>query len=60
AKKYLNYVYLGNVWDEKYESTYCPKCGNIVIIRKGYNIEIVNLDEEGRCKVCSNQILRNL
>ncbi|ABS60833.1 AmmeMemoRadiSam system radical SAM enzyme [Fervidobacterium nodosum] len=60
AKKYLNYVYLGNVWDEKYESTYCPKCGNVVIIRKGYNIEIVNLDEEGRCKVCSNQILRNL
>lgn len=58
AKKYLNYVYLGNVWDEKYESTYCPKCGNVVIIRKGYNIKITNLDDEGRCKVCSNRILK--
>lgn len=58
AKKYLNYVYLGNVWDEKYESTYCPNCGNIVIIRRGYNIKIENLDDEGRCKVCNSQILR--
>ncbi|WP_448378423.1 AmmeMemoRadiSam system radical SAM enzyme [Fervidobacterium sp.] len=58
AKKYLNYVYLGNVWDERYESTYCPKCGSLVIIRRGYDVRIVNLDEEGRCKVCSNQILK--
>jgi pyruvate formate lyase activating enzyme len=58
AKKYLNYVYLGNVWDERYESTYCPKCGSLVIIRRGYDVRIINLDEEGRCKVCNNQILK--
>ncbi|WP_448374947.1 AmmeMemoRadiSam system radical SAM enzyme [Fervidobacterium sp.] len=58
AKKYLNYVYLGNVWNEQYESTYCPKCGSLVIIRRGYDVKIANLDEEGRCKVCNNQILR--
>ncbi|MGC8902739.1 MAG: AmmeMemoRadiSam system radical SAM enzyme [Fervidobacterium sp.] len=58
AKKYLNYVYLGNVWDEKYESTYCPKCGNLAIIRRGYDVKIVNLDEEGRCKTCNNQIIK--
>uniref|UniRef100_A0A7V4KEW8 AmmeMemoRadiSam system radical SAM enzyme n=1 Tax=Fervidobacterium pennivorans TaxID=93466 RepID=A0A7V4KEW8_FERPE len=58
AKRYLNYVYLGNVWDERYESTYCPKCGSLVIIRRGYDVRIVNLDEEGRCKTCNNQILK--
>lgn len=60
ATKYLNYVYLGNVWNEKYENTYCPKCGSVAIIRSGYNIKIGNLDKEGRCKVCNNQILKNL
>jgi pyruvate formate lyase activating enzyme len=60
AKNYLNYVYLGNVWDEQYESTYCPKCGSLVIIRRGYDVKIVNLDEEGRCKTCNSQIVRRL
>ncbi|MFQ6009692.1 MAG: AmmeMemoRadiSam system radical SAM enzyme [Candidatus Aenigmatarchaeota archaeon] len=31
----LNYVYLGNVPGSKYESTYCPKCGQEVIGRYG-------------------------
>lgn len=60
AKRHLSYVYLGNVWDEKYESTYCPNCGSVVIIRKGYTIDIRNLDNEGRCTVCSNQIIEKL
>jgi len=55
AKKYLNYVYLGNVWDPMFESTYCPKCGSAVIIREGYATKIVGL-EEGKCKVCNNPI----
>jgi len=58
AKKYLNYVYLGNVWDEKYESTVCPKCGSLVIRRKGYDVDPVGLDEEGRCKKCGHQIVK--
>ncbi|MEJ5257727.1 MAG: AmmeMemoRadiSam system radical SAM enzyme [Fervidobacterium sp.] len=60
AKRYLNYVYLGNVWNEEYESTYCPKCGSLVIIRRGYDVRILNLNKEGRCKACNNQILRRL
>ena len=60
GRKYLKYVYLGNVWDSKYESTYCPNCHTTVIIREGFKTEIVNLDEEGRCKVCNNQILERL
>ncbi|GAB6189190.1 AmmeMemoRadiSam system radical SAM enzyme [Marinitoga arctica] len=56
AKNYLNYVYLGNVWDEKYESTYCPSCGELLIKRTGYNIKINNIDEKGRCKSCLKKI----
>jgi pyruvate formate lyase activating enzyme len=56
AKKHLNYVYLGNVWDEKYESTHCPKCNTLLIERNGYNIKIQNIDEKGRCKNCLKKI----
>ncbi|KLO24295.1 radical SAM protein [Marinitoga sp. 1197] len=56
ARKHLNYVYLGNVWDKSYESTYCPKCGNLIIKREGYNIKIQNIDDKGRCKHCLKEI----
>ena len=32
AKKYLDFVYVGNVLSEK-ENTYCPKCGRLLIDR---------------------------
>ncbi|AAD36618.1 MULTISPECIES: AmmeMemoRadiSam system radical SAM enzyme [Thermotoga] len=56
AREYLNFVYLGNVWDERYESTFCPDCGNLVIRRQGYEVEKVGLDEEGKCTKCGRQI----
>ena len=56
ARNYLNYVYLGNVWDEKYESTYCPNCGELLIERTGYDVKFHNIDEKGRCKNCLKKI----
>lgn len=56
AKKYLNYVYLGNVWNKEFESTYCPNCNTLLIEREGYNIRINNIDEKGRCKNCLKEI----
>ncbi len=58
AKKYLNFVYIGNLWDEKYETTVCPSCGNVVIRRKGYDVDASGIDEEGRCKVCGFPIAK--
>ncbi len=58
AKKYLNFVYIGNLWEEEYETTVCPNCGNVVIKRRGYEVEIVGLDEEGGCNKCGYQIAR--
>lgn len=47
----LNYVYIGNVPDSKYQDTYCPKCQARVIKRKFYDVEI-NLNVN-RCPACS-------
>lgn len=35
----LNFVYAGNVKSSKYENTYCPECGELLISRRGYIIE---------------------
>lgn len=55
AKEKLDYVYLGNVLDEKYNSTYCPDCKKMLILRIGYDINIVGLDKK-RCKFCNKEI----
>lgn len=52
----LNYIYVGNVPGHSAESTYCPKCKNPVILRRGYTILELNLDSKGNCKHCSNFI----
>lgn len=42
AMKYLDYVYMGNVSDEEGSNTYCPKCGKLLIERRGYDIKMIN------------------
>ncbi|MCM8801493.1 MAG: AmmeMemoRadiSam system radical SAM enzyme [Candidatus Omnitrophica bacterium] len=51
----LKYVYIGNVPGHPGESTYCPKCKNILIERKGYFI-LQNNIIKGRCKFCGERI----
>ena len=51
----LEYVYLGNLRGHPPESTFCPKCGKIVIGRRGYNIFEYNLDGN-LCKCCGKEI----
>ena len=50
--KGLRYVYLGNVYDEKGENTYCHNCGDVVISRKNYQIINYKLDAGSKCKEC--------
>lgn len=47
----LNYIYLGNVLNDNYSNTACPKCGEILIRRKGYRVKMESL-ENGKCKKC--------
>ncbi|MBP7901470.1 MAG: AmmeMemoRadiSam system radical SAM enzyme [Spirochaetes bacterium] len=51
----LNYVYLGNVRDGSGSDTKCPSCGNIVIERKGYSVDICSVDG-GACAKCGHNL----
>ncbi len=52
----LEYVYAGNLFGSRWENTYCPSCGSVVIERRGYLVTKVNLDEENRCTNCGHKI----
>jgi pyruvate formate lyase activating enzyme len=48
AKKMgMKYPYVGNVVGHDGESTYCPKCGKIIIERKGF--QLIEYAEKCRC-----------
>ncbi len=51
----LEYVYIGNVPGHKYESTYCPKCGEMLIFRTGYFVGEVKITK-GKCRFCGYPI----
>lgn len=50
----IKYVYVGNVPGLE-ENTYCPKCGELIIERRGFNIAQNNL-VKGECKKCGEKI----
>jgi len=51
----LHYAYIGNVYGHTGESTYCPKCGKLVVKRKGFDTLEVDLID-GKCKYCGYKI----
>ncbi len=55
AKDYLNYVYLGNVNTRFGSDTSCLHCGQTLVRRFDYRVEVTGL-EKGRCTTCKNQI----
>jgi pyruvate formate lyase activating enzyme len=52
----LKYVYTGNVHDQKGGSTYCPSCGEAVIVRDWYDIRGYHLTDEGACGTCGAKL----
>ncbi len=52
----LKYAYIGNVPGNKYENTYCPRCGAVAIKRHGFDITEWNIDEENGCTNCGGGI----
>jgi len=47
----VNYVYTGNIYYKKGEITLCPVCKTELIVRQGYEIEIMKL-ETNSCSKC--------
>jgi len=53
----LDYVYLGNVRDEKRTSTSCPSCKERLISRDGYDTTLHDMfDRTGKCKKCGEMV----
>lgn len=51
----LNFVYVGNIFDKKLHSTYCPYCSNLLIERDWDYVNIRGL-KNGKCSSCKKKI----
>lgn len=51
----LSYVYGGNVNYPGLENTFCPKCGNEIITRNGFNIARTDINDN-KCTKCDFKI----
>ena len=47
----LKYLYAGNLPAGRYENTYCPTCGELVIERSGFSSRLTGL-EGSKCRKC--------
>jgi pyruvate formate lyase activating enzyme len=52
----LKYVYLGNVHGHKYENTFCPNCGKLLIKRTIMGITEFLLKKDLKCPNCGEKI----
>jgi pyruvate formate lyase activating enzyme len=51
----VRHAYTGNVVDPAGGSTYCHRCGELVIARDWYRLGSWKLDDQGRCRSCGTQ-----
>lgn len=57
AKKVgIKYVYVGNVPEEEYNHTYCPKCSETIIRRTRFFQVSENRIKNGKCPKCKTKI----
>jgi len=60
ASEALDFVYVGNIPDGNGQNTYCPKCGELLIRRNGYDVEIKNLSKDGKCVKCHTKVIEHI
>ena len=48
----LHYVYTGNVHDLEGGTTFCPGCGNALVVRDWHRILNYRVTDDGHCKEC--------
>jgi pyruvate formate lyase activating enzyme len=51
----LEFVYTGNLPGHRYDNTYCPGCGSLVVQRWGFELRL-NIVRQGRCPRCRRPI----
>jgi len=54
----VHFVYAGNLPGGvgRWEHTYCPDCGDLLIERSGYVIKQQRVGPDGRCPSCHRRI----
>jgi len=55
ARKKLKYVYVGNIWIEGAHDTRCPGCGQVVVSRGHFSVDMSGLRGK-KCKRCGYEI----
>lgn len=50
------YPYVGNVSGHRYENTYCPSCGGLLIKRYGYRVIQYKITKDKTCPKCGQRI----
>ena len=58
AEAGLRFVYAGNRPGAvgRWENTYCPDCGDLLVERRGYTIKAQRIGTDGRCPSCARAI----
>jgi pyruvate formate lyase activating enzyme len=51
----LEFVYVGNRPGHRYDNTYCPGCGTLLIRRLGFDV-LQNSLRQGHCPKCDRSI----
>jgi pyruvate formate lyase activating enzyme len=51
----LYFVYLGNVVSGVGSDTKCLNCGEVLVKRHGYFVEVLGVDREGMCNHCQGR-----
>ena len=51
----LRFVYAGNLPGRlgRWENTYCPSCGDLLVERVGFKVRQLRITAEGRCPACA-------
>jgi len=57
ARRYLDWVYIGNINLTEGRDTFCSKCGKRAIQRMGFRANIAGITDDGHCSGCGNKIV---
>jgi len=52
----LRYVYTGNITDQEGSTTFCPNCGQELVVRRGFRVAEMHMTNEGLCQYCDTPI----
>ncbi len=52
----VNYVYTGNMPDQRSNSSWCPDCGQLLIERRSYQLSEWGISATGACQKCGSSI----